>query len=635
MTSQEERPGFIVGIDFGQTYTGVAWSNLATSTTQSIQDWPGLPPDSVETKVPTKIIIPHDGSEPRWGFLCNLEDDYQGAGEVREHFKIYLDQETIHLARKEGVKNVVGTTEEALTLITEYLRQIHQHIKFSIESQIGPWTEKKIEFLFSLPTTWTSFETTNKFNKAIVAAGFSSENPTKHSAKLELTEAEAAAVYVATNPQVALRNKDIILICDAGGGTTDLGLIEVHDANPKQPLLKQVAAVKGVGVGSTMIDRAFEALVQRRLNAHPDTMLPKELAHKIARGSSFQSIKHNFGTKAATQEVYKLALDRLGLGISPQLEHLGLGISSGKMQFLRAEIQELFDIQIIAIIRQITQQLDWMQINRFSEQVKMLVLSGGLGGSQYVKTKIQEFYTENPHPNAPNLSILKSQEPRLAVVKGLVLDRRQKLVSGTATLKTRIARASYGVLCRQPYDPRIHVDAEIVTDNFKKKQKWALAQIDWLIVKGDTIDTSGAHERTFSRKLVPGDPNRIWRTMIVISHEDRKDLPRSYKHPGAFKLCEIESDLTGIGENEFELKNRKIWQGKKFYVATFSVKVIIAPADLRFELWFKGMKYNKGHDAITVQWDEVGAAVKPKMDGGAAWELDAIPATPQGVLELP
>ncbi|TVY89880.1 hypothetical protein LAWI1_G005493 [Lachnellula willkommii] len=593
MASQEEMPDFIVGIDFGQTYTGVAWSNLATSTTQSIQDWPGLPPDSVETKAPTKIITTHDSAEPRWGFLCNLEDEYQGAGELGEHFKIYLDQETIDAARKERVKNVVGTTEEALKLVTEYLRQIHQHLKFSIESQTGPWTEKKIEFLFSLPTTWTSFETTNRFHKAIVAAGFTSENPTKHAAKLELTEAEAAAVYVATNPQVALRNQDIILICDAGGGTTDLGLIQVHDANPKQPLLKQVAAVKGVGVGSTMIDRAFEALVQRKLNAHPDAMLPKELAHKIARGSSFQSIKHNFGTRAATQEVYKLALDRLGLGISPQFEHLGLGITSGKMQFLRAEIQELFDIQIIAIIRQITQQLDWMQINRFSEQVVNVPQTQHCEPTQKMLIFVS---TENASPNA---------------------------------------RASYGVLCRQPYDPTIHVDAEVVTDSFKKKQKWALAQIDWLIVKGDTIDTSGAHERTFSRKLVPGDPNRIWRTMIVISHEDRKDLPRSYRHPGAFKLCEIESDLTGIGEREFLLKNRKIWQGKKFYVATFSVKVIIAPADLRFGLWFKGMRYNKGHDAITVQWDEVGAAVKPKMDGRSSWELDAIPAVPRGVPELP
>lgn len=35
----------------------------------------------------------------------------------------------------------------------------------------------------------------------------------------------------------------------------------------------------------------------------------------------------------------------------------------------RAEIQELFDTQIRSIIRQITRQLDWMEINRSNEHV--------------------------------------------------------------------------------------------------------------------------------------------------------------------------------------------------------------------------------------------------------------------------
>jgi hypothetical protein len=68
----------------------------------------------------------------------------------------------------------------------------------------------------------------------------------------------------------------------------------------------------------------------------------------------------------------------------------------------------------------------------------MLVLSGGLGGSEYVKTEIQKHYLANRPPNGPNMLILKSQDPRLAVVKGLVIDRRQKLISGAATLKTRM-----------------------------------------------------------------------------------------------------------------------------------------------------------------------------------------------------
>jgi hypothetical protein len=201
------------------------WTNLLnknpTTSTQSIRDWPGLPPDSVETKVPTKIAYPRDGSEPRWGFSCDNEDEYHEVADVREHFKIYLDQDAIDAAHSRGVRDMPETVAEAMGLITDYLRQIHQHVKFSLESATGTWKDKRVEFVFSLPTTWNSLDITNNFNDAIRAAGFTAENPEKHSARLELTEAEAAAVYMANNPPFALLNGDIVLICDAGGGTTE------------------------------------------------------------------------------------------------------------------------------------------------------------------------------------------------------------------------------------------------------------------------------------------------------------------------------------------------------------------------------------------------------------------------------
>lgn len=65
-------------------------------------------------------------------------------------------------------------------------------------------------------------------------------------------------------------------------------------------------------------------------------------------------------------------------------------------------------------------------------------MSGGLGGSQYVKTKIEEYFHRNPRQIAHRIRILKSQEPRLSVVKGLVIDRRQRIKVGSATLKTRV-----------------------------------------------------------------------------------------------------------------------------------------------------------------------------------------------------
>lgn len=293
----------------------MVWTNLGeTERTRPINDWPGLPPDSVETKVPTRIAYPRNGGDPIWGFLCDSDDEPHEALEVHEHFKIYLDQGSLEAAKKNGVRNMPATVEKAMKLVTDYLHQIYLHIKFSLESATGSWYDKKIEFVFSLPTTW-NLETTNRFNVTIDAAGFTKENPTKHTARLELTEAEAAAVFIASEPQVSLATRDVILICDAGGGTTDLGLIEILNADANKPTLKQVNAVKGIGIGSTMIDRAFERLVEDRLEEEKHA-LPDDFARKLARGGSFQSIKHNFGTRMTAHDTYKLPLHKLGLGIS-------------------------------------------------------------------------------------------------------------------------------------------------------------------------------------------------------------------------------------------------------------------------------------------------------------------------------
>jgi hypothetical protein len=93
--------------------------------------------------------------------------------------------------------------------------------------------------------------------------------------------------------------------------------------------LKQVAAVKGV------IDRAFELLLQRRLDQYPDAKFSDDLANGLAKNAFFQSVKHNFGMKAGTQVAYKLPLCKLGLGVNQYFSHPELGIEAGKMCFLK------------------------------------------------------------------------------------------------------------------------------------------------------------------------------------------------------------------------------------------------------------------------------------------------------------
>lgn len=111
-----------------------------------------------------------------------------------------------------------------------------------------------------------------------------------------------------------------------------------------------------------------------------------------------------------------------------------------------------------------------------------MILSGGLGSSKYVRDRIQSEMMITPHPNAHQVKVLQTPNPQLVVVKGLLLDRLQKLESPTPVIINRIARASYGVVCKTRYNPAIHFDEDIRTDPYDGEQ-YAIGQIDWIIRK--------------------------------------------------------------------------------------------------------------------------------------------------------
>lgn len=112
-----------------------------------------------------------------------------------------------------------------------------------------------------------------------------------------------------------------------------------------------------------------------------------------------------------------------------------------------------------------------------------MILSGGLGSSAYVRERLHEDLVASPHPNAAQIKIISASDPQLVVVKGLLLDRLQKLESGSKpVLVTRKARSSYGMVCKIKYNPDIHFQEELKKDPLDG-QTYAMSQIDWLIKK--------------------------------------------------------------------------------------------------------------------------------------------------------
>lgn len=301
---------------------------------QVISDWPGSG-DRGERKVPTQLIYHSTGALSSWGFQCADDDDGVPGKTRREFFKIFMEADTLASAQEQGLSSAPASTFEAQLFVTDYLRQIYGHVKHSIETEIGRrhtggWTNMAVEFVFSVPTTWTSLSVINTYKTVIQNAGFGVEGP-RHSFQVDLTEAEAAAVATLKTSAVAFEMGSLFLTVDAGGGTTDLALMQVTSSDQMIPQMSSLHPVSGVGIGASVIDRLFLRLVAQRVVAYPEVAaaLPPDYPMRLTRSHQFRTLKHKFGEPAYMQPVFRIPME----GVSHQFNHAGLGIENGRMMF--------------------------------------------------------------------------------------------------------------------------------------------------------------------------------------------------------------------------------------------------------------------------------------------------------------
>ncbi|KAK5651467.1 hypothetical protein OQA88_12474 [Cercophora sp. LCS_1] len=302
-------------------------------------------------------------------------------------------------------------------------------------------------------------------------------------------------------------------------------------------------------------------------------------------------------------------------GVAHDFSHPGLGIENGRMAFSMKEIQSLFDPQVDSIVKKIIEELDWLRDTGNPNQVQHMVLSGGLGSSAYVRDQLQQRFLNYPHPNAKRVAVIPCNDPQLVVVRGLLLDRQQRWQTNStkSILASRVARASYGVIVRQVYTPERHYGEGVRRDAFDRKTRWAMNQVQWLVKKGDAVNPNVPLVKSFEISLVEGDLTRSWDAEIVMSHNEPSALPSSMKKAGAVKICNVCSNLEGVKQEQLVLKNKRgscFSKGYRFYVCKFDIRVIVAPADLRFELWFAGQRFSGNHEPISVAWDQEGTKVK-------------------------
>lgn len=146
------------------------------------------------------LLYPQNGAAGKdpiyWGFLA--EDNMsKRTYKTAEWFKTDIDPEHLEVSQERDPGDAAESYEVLLNWYRDYLRLLYGHIQSRLSPEIKPrkWAEATIEFIFSVPTTW-SHPIVEKFRSVIVQAGFDSQQ--NHTVTIGLTEAEAAAVHTST-----------------------------------------------------------------------------------------------------------------------------------------------------------------------------------------------------------------------------------------------------------------------------------------------------------------------------------------------------------------------------------------------------------------------------------------------------
>ena len=219
---------------------GVAFHPSGEDTTVAvISEWPGSH-DIIVKKVPTALYYSAGNRRPKkWGFDCPAPGGTEPGMRVKDRFKLYLVEEffqkTVGVLGDHAPENY----EDVQMWFEDFLTALYKEIKKFIAKklQLDDWRATKVEYLFSVPTTWDDHpEVLDTFKTIAAKAGFGESE--EHSMEVSLNEAEAAAVYTAgsqrnrhlvgapnRNVRLAdelsrLREGHTVLVCDAGGGTT-------------------------------------------------------------------------------------------------------------------------------------------------------------------------------------------------------------------------------------------------------------------------------------------------------------------------------------------------------------------------------------------------------------------------------
>ncbi|KAI8604209.1 hypothetical protein EDD21DRAFT_301152 [Dissophora ornata] len=487
----------LVAIDFGTTFSGVAYSFKSNGDVIEMTSWPQQA--NLYGKVPTVSAYSKENDRMHsWGYAAKAAM-LTPAGrnlDLLQKFKLFLDNDLAPYLPP------LPRTINPQNAISDYLRAIHTYaIGEIIKNTAGGmvFDQSHIQYCLTVPAMWTD-AAKGVMRQTAIQAGLIQPNDPAHRLLL-VSEPEAAAMYCERKcEQFNLRHGDRFMICDAGGGTVDLIVFQVDYSSGTRHLI-EVTRGSGASCGSGFLDENFSMLVRQKLQRYD--LQPKAWA-QIMEEFVFMH-KPQFDGDDDSFISMPSSVGNL-VDLDMRLEDGLLAISA----------QEMREIVFDPVVNQVLGLIDGQLVQ--AQQCSAIFLVGGFGSSPYLHKRVQqEFEARVPlirYPPRPDLAVVRG-----AVYHGLTYK----------PIQARVARRWYGVDTTRPYRAGDPVEKKYMQDGkYRVRDGFSV-----FVRPGQSI---GVDECISKKYITHKYPEPLSSPLYVYNGEDQPEFVDS---PGVQKLCDF------------------------------------------------------------------------------------------------
>ncbi|KAF8435857.1 hypothetical protein BGX38DRAFT_121367 [Terfezia claveryi] len=496
-------PSLIVGVDFGTTCSGFAYVDTDTRHRGRIR--PVYFNNSDMPKIPTKLCYcargSHQGSDPEgssrygshqynWGLQVS-----EHCPEPREFFKLLLDPEATNntfgedipgsfagshrrLANR-GTSNAVAPEDMVKHFLSAMLREFYVQLRRDYTRNYKN-EDFTIDWVFTVPAFFSP-EMVGRLQEDIIPeAGFVGSIST-------LLEPEGAAMNVlidamiSNTPPAAANEK--ILVCDAGGGTTDLFAFEIKslEQSPSGPHLQMRPLGEFCGglIGAMDINEAFDVFLHKAWKPIGESSNDEKHILESYRQRDFLNAHRRF-------DEYKTSFNENDIPRPIEFsETVGVasipkaGIDCGVLDLSRALMKKFFDDVIFQVQRLVQGHITTLESR--GHVLQAMIFVGGLAASPYVRRKMEAW------SQTRNIRLITPQDRYqiiAAVMRGAVQHKLHERIQHSPPTLAIVQRSSFGYVLDEEYDPARHtIHLNHSFDDACTGRKMARRQIRWLVRK--------------------------------------------------------------------------------------------------------------------------------------------------------